>query len=94
MALPFPPMIEFDSISPTQIGLKFINILDATIRWCREYGITETMKCSLCTKPCIQQNYLRAKGLVIRRCTVKRCKRTFSIRKVSLKDLIRNHRKL
>ena len=42
-------------MSLTQIELRFLNNLDAIIRWCREHGlIAEAMRCPLCTKPCMQ----------------------------------------
>ena len=50
----------FFLIFGTEIVSIYPNNSDATIRWCREFGlITETINYPLCAKTCIQQNYLK-----------------------------------
>ncbi|XP_065650302.1 uncharacterized protein LOC136078459 [Hydra vulgaris] len=84
MALRRPIMYDFDSLSLTEIGAKFKYNLEDTICWCRTHGLlAESMSCSVCGVPCTQQAKNNAIDQVIWRCPVKRCKRTFSIRKGS-----------
>ena len=84
MALRRPVMNEFDSLSLTEIGARFKYNLEDTIRWCRAHCLlTESMNCSVCGVPCTQQVKNSTIDQVIWKCPVKRCKRTFSIRKGS-----------
>ena len=53
MALLRSTIIDFDSISLTEIGAKFKYDIEGTIRWCRIYGLlAESMNCSVCNMPC------------------------------------------
>ena len=84
MALRRPTIDNFDSLSLTEIGAKFKYDIEGTIRWCRTHGLlAESMNCSVCSVPCTQQVKNGSIDQVIWRCPVKRCKRTFSIRRGS-----------
>ena len=84
MALQRPVMNELDSLSLTEIGARFEYNLEDRIRWCRAHGLlVESMNCSVCGVPCTQQVNSNTIDQVICRCPIKRCKRTFSIRKGS-----------
>ena len=79
-----PDREVFDAISILQIGLRFCDNIDATIRFCRQYGLLATrMDCENCGRECNQGEYTRAVDGLIWRCPRKHFRRKFSIRKGS-----------
>ena len=83
-AAPRPDIVEFDSISLTVIGARFMNNLDECIRWCRQYGLLASrMDCPICNRQCNEQHLQSVVDGRIWRCMVKRCKKRISIRKGS-----------
>ena len=73
---------DFENMTLINIGIRFKDDLDETIRWCRENGLLATATvCPTCDRRCNEQ---RSAGKVdgkIWRCT--RCKKMISIRKGS-----------
>ena len=76
-----PDQAIFDHISLVRIGACFMDNRQECIRWCRQYGLLPTqMVCPPCHRHCREQALDRAVHDVAWRCSVKVCKKRFSIR--------------
>ena len=79
-----PDQAVFDQMSLTEIGASFKNNREATIAWCRQYGLLATaMTCPDCGAQCRQQMRDRATDKVTWRCSDRDCLKVVSIRKGS-----------
>ena len=79
-----PVQDEFDGINSYRIGQQFLGNIDATIAWCRQFGLLATiMVCTACNAHCNEQHYASRIDRRIWRCTNKRCKRRIDIRRGS-----------
>ena len=83
---PLPVQAEFDQMSLTEIGASFKgeNKREATIAWCRQYGLLATsMNCPNCGADCNQQTRNAAIDKKIWRCGNNGCRKLVSLRKGS-----------
>ncbi|XP_074660563.1 uncharacterized protein LOC141913025 [Tubulanus polymorphus] len=79
-----PDLAEFDFVSLIQIGANFKDDREHTIGWCRQHGLlANNMVCPNCGGQCREQGMARYVDGVAWRCTARRCKRVFSIRRGS-----------
>ena len=83
-----PVMDEFDSLSLTEIGMRFKGNRHECIRWCRRHGLLAVeMMCPNCGRECNQQNYNRSIDGIAWRCTARQCKKVISIHKGILRKV-------
>ena len=79
-----PNVDEFDTISLTQIGARFMNNREECIKWLREFGLlAAVMICPFCNLQRSEQLYTRSVDGITWRCMVKKFKKTINIRKGS-----------
>ena len=71
-----PNVGEFDTISLTQIGARFMNNREECLKWLREFGLPAGLIiCPLCNLQCSEQLYKRSVDGITWRCMVKKCKK-------------------
>ena len=76
-----PNVDEFDTISLTQIGARFMNNREECIKWLREFGLlAAVMIRPLCNLQYSEQLYTRSVDGITWRCMVIKCKQTINIR--------------
>ncbi|XP_033121683.1 uncharacterized protein LOC117120726 [Anneissia japonica] len=81
---PLPDRNEFESIRLVTIGSRFSESIDATIAWCRRYGLlAQTMVCPVCNLLCQEGVYNRVIDGRVFRCPNRDCRKVSSIRKGS-----------
>ena len=84
MAARRPEIEEFDGISMSKIGARFIENKDECILWCRQYGLLATsMTCPRCDRECVEQRLASVIDGKTWRCTQYACKKVINIRKGS-----------
>ncbi|XP_071940919.1 uncharacterized protein [Antedon mediterranea] len=76
-----PELDEFNSISLIEIGHRFKYDVDATIAWCRRYGLLAfSMSCPRCNAICQQQPRDSSIDRVCWRCPERNCRKVINIR--------------